>query len=282
MTAWQIRGVVMTREFVNIAGYRFISIPDRVEMRWPLRDFCVELGMKGTILLSEEGINFFVSGTQESIHQFLSHLDEDERFRAIPLKISYSDNQPFKRMLVRIKKEIISMGHEEVKPEVFTAPSISPKDFKSWLDEGKEIIVLDTRNDYELRLGKFENAVDVGIKTFREFPEAIKKLPEEMKGTPVVMYCTGGIRCEKASVVMLEEGFESVYQLEGGILGYFEECGGDHWEGECFVFDRRVGLGPDLEETASILCYECREPLLPDEQKSDNYIVGTSCPYCAP
>ncbi|MDP7312661.1 MAG: sulfurtransferase [Candidatus Thalassarchaeaceae archaeon] len=271
----------MSEEFVNIAGYRFISIPDRVDMRWPLRDFCVDLGLKGTILLSGEGINFFLAGVQESIDQFIAHLEEDERFRGIPLKISYSDYQPFNRMLVRLKKEIISMGHDDVKPATFTGPSISPKEFKSWLDEGKEVIVLDTRNDYEMRLGKFENAVDLEIETFRQFPSAIKQLPEEMKGTPVVMYCTGGVRCEKASVVMLEEGFESVYQLEGGILGYFEECGGEHWEGECFVFDRRVGLGPDLEETASIVCFECREPLLPEEQKSDNYIIGVSCPYCA-
>jgi predicted sulfurtransferase len=281
MTSCQIRGLNMSEEFVNIAGYRFISIPDRVDMRWPLRDFCVDLGLKGTILLSGEGINFFLAGVQESIDQFIAHLEEDERFRGIPLKISYSDYQPFNRMLVRLKKEIISMGHDDVKPATFTGPSISPKEFKSWLDEGKEVIVLDTRNDYEMRLGKFENAVDLEIETFRQFPSAIKQLPEEMKGTPVVMYCTGGVRCEKASVVMLEEGFESVYQLEGGILGYFEECGGEHWEGECFVFDRRVGLGPDLEETASIVCFECREPLLPEEQKSDNYIIGVSCPYCA-
>jgi predicted sulfurtransferase len=281
MASCRIRGLKMSEEFVNIAGYRFISIPDMVDMRWPLRDFCVDLGLKGTILLSEEGINFFLAGTQESIDQFIAHIEEDERFRGIPLKISYSNHQPFNRMLVRLKKEIISMGHDDVKPATFTGPFISPKEFKSWLDEGKEVIVLDTRNDYEMRLGKFENAVDLEIETFRQFPGAIKQLPDEMKGTPVVMYCTGGVRCEKASVVMLEEGFESVYQLEGGILGYFEECGGEHWEGECFVFDRRVGLGPDLEETASIVCYECREPLLLEEQKSADYIIGVSCPYCA-
>ena len=277
----RIGGMNMTDDFVNIAGYRFVSIPDIVEMRWPLRDFCVDLGLKGTILLSEEGINFFLAGTQESINQFITHIEEDERFRDIPLRISYSNHQPFNRMLVRLKKEIISMGHDDVKPATFTGPFISPKEFKSWLDEGKEVIVLDTRNGYEMRLGKFENAVDLEIDTFRQFPNAIKQLPEEMKGTPVVMYCTGGVRCEKASVVMLEEGFESVYQLEGGILGYFDECGGAHWEGECFVFDRRVGLGPDLEETASVVCYGCREPLLPNEQESDNYVIGEHCSYCA-
>ena len=172
------------------------------------------------------------------------------------------------------------MGNDEVKPQEFTGTSISPKEFKSWLDGGKEVIVLDTRNDYEIRMGKFQNAVDLDIQTFRQFPNAIKELPDEMKGIPVVMYCTGGVRCEKASVVMLDEGFESVFQLEGGILGYFEECGGSHWEGECFVFDRRVGLGPDLEETDSILCYACREPLIREEQLSEDYVFGQSCPYC--
>ncbi|MBS72363.1 MAG: sulfurtransferase [Thermoplasmata archaeon] len=249
-------------------------------MRWPLRDYCVDLGLKGTILLSKEGINYFLAGSQDSIDKFLAHMDEDERFRDIPLKISYSDHQPFKRMLVRLKKEIISMGNDEVKPEEFTGPSISPKEFKSWLDDGKEVIVLDTRNDYEIRMGKFQNAVDLDIQTFRQFPNAIKELPDEMKGIPVVMYCTGGVRCEKASVVMLDEGFESVFQLEGGVLGYFEECGGSHWEGECFVFDRRVGLGPDLEETDSILCYACREPLIREDQLSEDYVFEQSCPYC--
>jgi UPF0176 protein len=183
-------------------------------------------------------------------------------------------------MLVRLKKEIISMGHDEVKPAKFTGPSIKPTEFKSWLDEGKEIIVLDARNDYEMRTGKFQNAIDLNIKSFRDFPTAAKQLPDELKGTPVVMYCTGGVRCEKASVVLLEEGFNEVYQLEGGILGYFEECGGAHWDGECFVFDKRVGVNPELEETDTVMCFTCREPLLAHEQESEAYIEGKSCPYC--
>jgi predicted sulfurtransferase len=270
----------MGGQFVNIAGYRFVPISDREEMRWPLRDLCVDLELKGTILLSEEGINFFLSGSQESVDNFIGHMNEDERFREIPLKTSYSDDQPFKRMLVRLKKEIISMGHDDVKPAEFTSPSIKPKEFKSWLDEGKEIIVLDARNDYEMRTGKFQNAVDLNIKSFRQFPNAIKQLSDELKGTPVVMYCTGGVRCEKASVALIEEGFSEVYQLEGGILGYFEECGGAHWDGECFVFDKRVGVNPDLEETDTVMCFTCREPLLAHEQESEAYIEGQSCPYC--
>ncbi len=270
----------MKEQFVNIAGYRFVPINNREEMRWPLRDFCVDLELKGTILLSEEGINFFLSGSQESVDCFVSHINEDERFTGIKLKISYSDHQPFNRMLVRLKKEIISMGHDDVKPGEFTSPSIKPKEFKSWLDEGKEVVVLDTRNDYEMRTGKFQNAVDLNIKSFRQFPTAIKQLSDELKGTPVVMYCTGGVRCEKASVALLEEGFSEVYQLEGGILGYFEECGGAHWDGECFVFDKRVGVNPDLEETGTVMCFTCREPLLTHEQQSEDYVIGQFCPYC--
>ncbi len=271
----------MSEPFVNISGYRFVAIPDRVEMRYPLRDFCVELGLKGTILLSGEGINFFLAGSEEATDQFLARLDEDERLRDIPLKVSRSDEQPFNRMLVRLKREIISIGLDEVKPAEFTGPNISPREFKEWLDEGREVTVLDTRNDYELRMGKFEGAIDLEIGSFRDFPKAIESLPESMKEKPVVMYCTGGIRCEKASAVMLNAGFTDVRQLKGGILGYFEECGGDHWDGECFVFDRRVGVDSELNETGTVVCFECREPLNLDEQESKHYIPGVSCQYCS-
>ncbi len=269
----------MSEPFVNISGYRFVAIPDRVEMRYPLRDFCVELGLKGTILLSGEGINFFLAGSEEATDQFLARLDEDERFRDIPLKVSRSDEQPFNRMLVRLKREIISIGLDEVKPAQFTGPNISPREFKEWLDEGREVAILDTRNDYELRMGKFDGAIDLDLGSFRDFPKAIESLPESMKEKPVVMYCTGGIRCEKASAVMLNAGFTDVRQLKGGILGYFEECGGDHWDGECFVFDRRVGVDSELNETGTVVCFACREPLNLDEQESKHYIPGVSCQY---
>jgi predicted sulfurtransferase len=270
----------MSEPFVNISGYRFVAIPDRVEMRYPLRDFCVELGLKGTILLSGEGINFFLAGSEEATDQFLARLDEDERFRDIPLKVSRSDEQPFNRMLVRLKREIISIGLDEVKPAEFTGPNISPREFKEWLDEGREVAILDTRNDYELRMGKFDGAIDLDLGSFRDFPKAIESLPESMKEKPVVMYCTGGIRCEKASAVMLNAGFTDVRQLKGGILGYFEECGGDHWDGECFVFDRRVGVDSELNETGTVVCFECREPLTEEDQASEHYRIAESCPYC--
>ena len=270
----------MSEPFVNISGYRFVAIPDRVEMRYPLRDFCVELGLKGTILLSGEGINFFLAGSEEATDQFLARLDEDERFRDIPLKVSRSDEQPFNRMLVRLKREIISIGLDEVKPAQFTGPNISPREFKEWLDEGREVAILDTRNDYELRMGKFDGAIDLDLGSFRDFPKAIESLPESMKEKPVVMYCTGGIRCEKASAVMLNAGFTDVRQLKGGILGYFEECGGDHWDGECFVFDRRVGVDSEVNGTGAVVCFECREPLTEVDQASEHYRIAESCPYC--
>ncbi|MEE3030896.1 MAG: rhodanese-like domain-containing protein [Candidatus Thermoplasmatota archaeon] len=272
-------GMLETETYVNIAGYRFIDLSDRDELRAPFLEICLELELKGTVLLSPNGINFFVAGTHEAIEQYVSFLEEDERFQGIPLHISYSEYQPFKRMLVRLKNEIISLGMDEIKPAERKGQYIQPKEFKKWLDEGKEVMILDTRNDYELRVGTFENAIDLDIKSFREFPEATKKL-EQDKTTPVVMFCTGGIRCEKASVVMENQGWENVYQIKGGILGYFKECGGAHWNGDCFVFDKRVSVNSELEESDHVLCFECRNPLSVEEQKSEDYVVEQFCPYC--
>ena len=271
--------ILGTETYVNIAGYRFIDLPDRDELRAPFLEICLELKLKGTVLLSPNGINFFVAGTHEAIEQYVSFLEEDERFQGISLHISYSEYQPFKRMLVRLKNEIISLGMDEIKPAERKGQYIQPKEFKKWLDEGKEIMILDTRNDYELRVGTFENAIDLDIKSFREFPEATKKL-EQDKTTPVVMFCTGGIRCEKASVVMENQGWENVYQIKGGILGYFKECGGAHWNGDCFVFDKRVSVNSELEESDHVLCFECRNPLSVEEQKSEYYVIEQYCPYC--
>ena len=272
-------GMLETETYVNIAGYRFIDLSDRDELRAPFLEICQELELKGTVLLSPNGINFFVAGTHEAIEQYVSFLEEDERFQGISLHISYSEYQPFKRMLVRLKNEIISLGMDEIKPAERKGQYIQPKEFKKWLDEGKEVMILDTRNDYELRVGTFENAIDLDIKSFREFPEATKKL-EQDKTTPVVMFCTGGIRCEKASVVMENQGWENVYQIKGGILGYFKECGGAHWNGDCFVFDKRVSVNSELEESDHVLCFECRNPLSVEEQKSEYYVIEQYCPYC--
>tara|TARA_B100000575_G_scaffold50425_1_gene37193 strand:+ start:27273 stop:28103 length:831 start_codon:yes stop_codon:yes gene_type:complete len=265
--------------FVNIAGYRFTDIPDRDALRAPFREKCLALGLKGTILISHNGINFFLAGTQKSIDEYTTFLQEDSRFVDIPLHTSFSDYQPFRRMLVRIKKEIISLGLDEIKPAENIGSYIDPNVFKEWLDEGKEVLVLDTRNDYELRVGTFENAVGLDIKSFREFPDAVKGLDYD-KSTPVVMFCTGGIRCEKASIVMESQGWSEVYQVKGGVLGYFKETGGVHWEGDCFVFDQRVSLNKELVEAEHQMCFMCREPLSPDDLMSEKYSLEEYCPYC--
>ena len=269
----------MSNQITNIAGYRFVNLDDRDDLRQPFRDITSKLGLKGTILLSRNGINFFLAGTQKSIDDYVSYLNNDVRFRDIPLHLTYTDYQPFRRMLVRLKKEIISLGMDEIKPVEHTSHYIEPVRFKEWLDEGKEVLVLDTRNDYELRLGTFENAIDLNIKSFRQFPEAIKNL-EQDKSTPLVMFCTGGIRCEKASVVMENQGWENVYQIKGGILGYFKETGGEHWNGDCFVFDQRVSIDKNLNETEHEMCFACREPLTHQEILSDKYVLDECCPYC--
>ena len=271
----------MNDDILNISGYRFVDLPDRDDLREPFLDRCTELALKGTILLSPNGINFFLAGEEESVNQFVEYLESDKRFSGIPKKFSRTDYQPFRRMLVKRKNEIISLGMPEIRPSEFTGPYIKPLDFKHLLDEGEDILVLDTRNDYETRIGSFEGSMELGISSFRDFPDAIESLSDDYKSKTVVMYCTGGIRCEKASAVMLNAGFEDVKQLEGGILGYFEECGGSNWNGDCFVFDQRVALDYNLAETDIQMCFKCREPLSVDEQNSDHYVIGEYCPYCA-
>ena len=268
------------KKVVNIAGYRFVDLQDRDQLREPFLKRCEELHLKGTILLSPNGINFSLSGSQESVDGYSEFLESDERFAGIPLKITYNDYQPFRRMLVRLKKEIISLGMDDIRPLEFTGPNIKPIELQEMLDNEEEVIVLDTRNDYEVRVGTFKNAIDLKIPSFRDFPEAISKLPEEFKKKPIVMFCTGGIRCEKASAVMLKSGFENVKQLQGGVLDYFKDTDASHWDGDCFVFDDRVAVDKGLNETEYVMCYSCREPLTKDEVRSPDYKVDDYCPYC--
>jgi UPF0176 protein len=230
--------------------------------------------------LSNNGINFFLAGEQDSIDSYIEFLESDDRFIGIPLKISYTDYQPFRRMLVRLKKEIIALGMDEIRPADYTGENIKPLEFKKILDNDEEVIIVDTRNDYETRVGIFENAIDLNLSTFKDFPGAIGNLPEEYKKKQIVMYCTGGIRCEKASVVMENAGFENVKQLSGGILGYFEETDGSYWKGDCFVFDQRVAVDTDLNVTEYSMCFACREPLTREQRRSENYKLDSYCPYC--
>jgi UPF0176 protein len=271
--------------FVNIAAYKFISFDDTVEKRPQFRAFCEELGLKGTILLSPEGINLFLAGQREPIDRFLAWLRADARFTDIAVKESYSDRQPFNRMLVKLKAEIITMKHPLIAPEKGRAPAIEPTMLKRWLDQGHDddgrpVQMIDTRNAFEVDVGTFDHTADYRITKFSEFPDVIAQHKAGLEGKTLVTFCTGGIRCEKAAIHMQNIGFDSVYQLDGGILKYFEDVGGAHYTGECFVFDYRTALNPALEPTATAQCYACRSIVTPREQLSSLYIPGKSCPHC--
>ena len=266
--------------FLNIAGYKFERL-DSLDMLIPeFQDKCDELELKGSVYLSPRGINFSISGTEANIEKYIEFMESDSRFLNIPLKRTYSETQPFRRMKVRLKKEIISLGRDDIDPRELTGEYVSPQELLSMYENNEDVVVLDTRNEYETRVGLFENAVDLQLDTFRDFPKAIEQLPEEYKDKKIVMYCTGGIRCEKASAVMLKAGFTDVKQLEGGVLDYFKETGGKYWNGDCFVFDERVALDTDLNETEYIYCYICREPLSAEEKASPDFKINEYCPYC--
>lgn len=267
-------------EFTHAAAYHFAPLSDLKPLRQDLIARCKSLGIKGTILISTEGVNLFVSGERSDLDTLLDHLRTLPGLQPLKAKYNPCDHQPYNRMLVRIKKEIIAFGIEGIDPSRRTSPKLAAKDLKQWLDEGRPVTLLDTRNDYEIKLGTFKNALPIGVDTFREFPAAVRRLPESMKQQPIVMFCTGGIRCEKAGPFMEMEGFEKIYQLDGGILKYFEECGGDHYDGECFVFDQRVGVDPTLHETESTQCYSCQSPLTAEDQADARFVAGESCPYC--
>jgi UPF0176 protein len=266
--------------FINISTYLFVPLAGLAELREQLRAVCRAGDLKGTIMLSPEGINLFVAGTRVNIDMLLGTLRAVAGLENITPKESRSETQPFRRMLVKIKKEIIAFGVDGIDPATRTSKKISAKVLKQWLDEGKPLTLLDTRNDYEIKMGTFRGAVAAGISHFRHFPGAVQKLPANLKHEPVVMFCTGGIRCEKAGPYMEREGFENILQLDGGILKYFQECGGAHYEGECFVFDRRVCVDSALQETSSASCFACQMPLTPQEQKDARYVKGVSCPFC--
>ena len=265
---------------LNIAGYKFEPLDDLDVLIPKFQNKCDALDLRGSVYLSPNGINFSLAGSEEAVEQYLIFMEEDPRFLDIPLKKTYSETQPFRRMKVRLKKEIISLGRDDINPRELTGEYISPQELYAMYENNEDVIVLDTRNEYETRVGLFENAVDLQLDTFRDFPQAIEELPEEYKEKQIVMYCTGGIRCEKASAVMLKAGFSDVKQLEGGVLDYFKETGGKYWNGDCFVFDERVALDTDLKETEYIYCFICREPLSAEEKASEDFKINEYCPYC--
>jgi predicted sulfurtransferase len=269
-------------EFLNIAAYKFVELEaqELADLRQRLKEDCESQEFRGTILLSTEGINVSLAGLTARVRGFQRRLAGDGRFRDLVYKESYSSHRPFNRMLVKVKKEIIAFGVPGVSPGRSTAPYIQPQDLKRWLDEGKEVTLVDTRNDYEIALGTFRDCRSLGINEFRSFPDNVDALGDLDPQRPVVTFCTGGIRCEKASALLLERGFRDVYQLHGGILKYFEECGGAHYAGDCFVYDRRVALNERLEETRTVQCFNCLMPVTHEEQQLESYVPDVSCQRC--
>ena len=270
----------MSHEVLNIAAYKFTPITRLAELRRVLRRVTARLKLRGTILLAGEGINLFVAGQEPSVERLLDRLESDEEIGPLEAKRSYTHYQPFNRMLVKVKREIIAFGVEGVAPGEHTSGRIAPAELKQWLDEGRDFTLLDTRNRYEVKLGTFASAVTPDIDHFRDFPKVAEGFPSEWRTRPLVMFCTGGIRCEKAGPLMERLGFEDVRQLDGGILKYFEEVGQHHYRGDCFVFDQRVAVDSALRETGAAQCYACQAILTEQEQESPHYIKDESCPHC--
>ncbi|MDE1182802.1 sulfurtransferase [Paraburkholderia sp.] len=276
---------------VNLSSYQFATIEDTAAWRPHVTARCEALGLRGTILLAPEGINLFVAAPRESTDAFIDYIRHDPlfegKFADLQFKESVSEKQPFRRMLVKLKREIITMKKPAIRPELGRAPSVDAPTLKAWLDRGHDdhgrpVVMLDTRNAFEIDVGTFDNALDYRITKFSEFPAVIEQNRSDLEGKTVVSFCTGGIRCEKAAIHMKEVGIDNVYQLEGGILKYFEEVGGAHYHGECFVFDYRTALNPQLEPTETAQCFGCRAVVSTDAQKSSLYVPGKTCPECHP
>ena len=230
----------------NIAAYKFVALEDREKLRETLRSRCVAVGLKGTVLLAPEGINLFLAGEKLAMNDFLALLQSDSRFADIEPKWSWSDFVPFQRLRVKLKHEIVTFRTPGIDPVLAPAPVLTPTELKRWYDEGREFVIIDTRNDWEFQQGTFNNAINPKLNNFCEFPKSTEKL-EELKQKTVVAFCTGGIRCEKAAPLLQQQGFKDVYQLQGGILNYLEDCGDAHWQGNCVVFDERGALDPQLQ-----------------------------------
>ena len=227
---------------LNIAAYRFVALERLPQLRDEMKSRCQALGLRGTVLIAEEGINLFLAGAAATVEAFLAALRSDARFAAIAVQRSWSAEQPFRRLLVKIKREIVTMRRPEIDPARAPAPRLSALALKGWLDEGRDLVLLDTRNQFEVDMGTFDNALSLGLGSFSGFPRAATALTTPLRDRTIVTFCTGGIRCEKAAPWLINQGVREVYQLDGGILHYFEQCGSAHFRGKCFVFDQRLAL----------------------------------------
>jgi UPF0176 protein len=247
----------------NLAFYRFVAIDDPEQFAAKVRQNARENGLRGTVLLAPEGLNAMLAGPDEGSEAFVSWLEGDDRFAGLEVKRSYSDRIPFGKLVVKVKPEIVTMRTEGVKATQRTAPHLPPEQLRDWLRRGERIRLIDTRNDYEYRLGTFKGAIDPKTTAFHEFPQWVDEHRDELESEKVVMFCTGGIRCEKATSWMLDQGFDNVWQLEGGVLNYFQRIADAHedWEGELFVFDDRVAVDTSGRETDATLCTQCGAPI---------------------
>jgi UPF0176 protein len=264
-----------------VALYRFVRLDDFHAMREPLLNFCVERNIKGTLLLAHEGINGTVAGNGEAIDELLNYLCTDNRLADLDYKRSYHEERPFLRMKVKLKREIVTMGQDDIDPNECVGRYASPQEWNALIDD-PEVFVIDTRNEYEVEIGTFAGAVNPQTNSFREFPDWVEQNLDPKKHKKVAMFCTGGIRCEKSTSLLVSKGFEDVWHLKGGILNYLEQIP-EHdtrWEGECFVFDSRVAINHKLEKGSYDQCFACRFPIDENQKQSPHYVPGVSCPRC--
>ncbi len=266
---------------VVCALYKFTILDDYKEIREPLLSLLLNHKVKGTLLLAREGINGTIAGSREAINTIQEWLFKDIRFENMSYKESYHEVNPFHRTKVKLKKEIVTMGVEDIDPKEIVGTYVKPKDWNQLISD-PDVLLVDTRNDYEVHIGTFKNAVNPNTETFREFPQYVKDNLDPEKHKKVAMFCTGGIRCEKSTAFLKQQGFDEVFHLEGGILKYLEEVPEDKslWEGECFVFDNRVAVNHKLEKGQYDQCNACRLPITEEDKKSEKYMEGVSCAHC--
>ena len=272
----------MNKQIIVVAAlYKFSQLADFQEIKPRLLEFCVDHEIYGTLLLAEEGINGTVAGTRADIDALLEFLKADPRFADLEHKESYTDEMPFVRIKVKLKKEIVTLGVPDINPNNSVGTYVAAEDWNALISD-PDVVLIDTRNDYECDIGSFRGAIDPHTSTFREFPAYIKQHFNPAKHKKVAMFCTGGIRCEKASSFMLKQGFEQVYHLQGGILKYLETVPREEslWQGECFVFDQRVSVGHGLQVGEYDLCHGCCNPVSAEDRQSVMYVEGISCPRC--
>jgi len=273
----------MNQENTQIVAtfYKFVSLPDFAEKQEPLLSYCLAQGIKGTILLAAEGINGTIAGSRQGIDAVFAYLRSDRRLADLEYKESYAQTPPFERMKVRLKSEIVTLGLPEIDPNQQVGVYVSPEEWNELISD-PEVMVIDTRNEYEVRIGTFQRAQNPHTQSFREFPEYVQQNLDPNQHKKVALFCTGGIRCEKASSFMIAQGFAEVYHLKGGILKYLEEipAAKSLWQGECFVFDERVAVRHGLEAGSHELCFCCGHPISASDKVAPQYEEGISCPYC--